>query len=68
MFDGASKIKSKSAAALEPTGMFGWYWVKTVGARLLANAVCQSKYLFLTHRIREQARSHIWVSMYQIEQ
>ena len=68
VFNGASKIQSKSAAALKPTVMFGWNWVKTVGAGLLANAVCQSKYLFLTHRIREQARSHIWISMYLIEQ
>jgi urease subunit gamma len=30
-----------------------------VGAGLLANAVYQSTYPLLTHRIREQARSHI---------
>ncbi len=30
-----------------------------VGAGLLANAVYQSTYPSLTHRIREQARSHI---------
>ncbi len=29
-----------------------------VGAGLLANAVCQAALLYLTHRIREQARSH----------
>ena len=32
---------------------------KIVGAGLLANAVGQSIHLSLTHRIREQARSHI---------
>ena len=30
-----------------------------VGASLLAKGPCQSKFLFMTHRIREQARSHI---------
>ncbi len=30
-----------------------------VGAGLLANAQCQSLIICLTHRIREQARSHI---------
>ncbi|EJN18894.1 hypothetical protein PMI36_05123 [Pseudomonas sp. GM79] len=30
----------------------------SVGAGLLANAVYQSTLMFLTHRIREQARSH----------
>jgi len=34
-----------------------------VGAGLLANAVGQSIHLSLTHRIREQARSHIRPSM-----
>jgi hypothetical protein len=29
-----------------------------VGASLLANGGCQSKLMCLTHRIREQARSH----------
>ncbi|CAI8774678.1 hypothetical protein EMIT093MI4_190059 [Pseudomonas sp. IT-93MI4] len=29
-----------------------------VGAGLLANAVCQSMNEWMTHRIREQARSH----------
>jgi hypothetical protein len=29
---------------------------------LLAKAVCQSKIFQLNHRIREQARSHIWIS------
>jgi hypothetical protein len=32
-----------------------------VGAGLLANAVYQSASSSLTHRIREQARSHIWI-------
>ncbi len=39
-----------------------WYSCQrrlTVGAGLLANAVYQSVHLQLTHRIREQARSHI---------
>ncbi len=31
-----------------------------VGAGLLAKAVCQSANSSLTHRIREQARSHIF--------
>ena len=31
-----------------------------VGAGLLANAMCQSVHLVLIHRIREQARSHIF--------
>ncbi len=31
---------------------------KPVGASLLANAIFQSLYRRLTHRIREQARSH----------
>ena len=30
-----------------------------VGAGLLANTGCQSIHVCLTHRIREQARSHI---------
>ncbi|SFY41516.1 hypothetical protein SAMN03159316_0233 [Pseudomonas sp. NFR02] len=34
--------------------------IKSVGAGLLANAVCQLTYSLLTHRIREQARSHIF--------
>ena len=34
------------------------YPTQNVGAGLLANAACQSAYLALTHRIREQARSH----------
>ena len=34
-----------------------------MGAGLLANAVCQSMHLVLTHRIREQARSHILISI-----
>jgi len=32
---------------------------------LLANAVCQSCMYQLTHRIREQARSHIWTVVFQ---
>ncbi|WP_218568273.1 hypothetical protein, partial [Pseudomonas sp. Larv2_ips] len=32
-----------------------------VGAGLLAKAVCQSAYLLLIQRIREQARSHILI-------
>ena len=35
------------------------YPTQNVGAGLIANAACQSAYLALTHRIREQARSHI---------
>ena len=31
---------------------------QSVGAGLLANAVCQSPDAYLTHCIREQARSH----------
>jgi hypothetical protein len=31
-----------------------------VGAGLLAKAECQSLYVFLIHRFREQARSHIF--------
>ena len=31
-----------------------------VGAGLLAKAQCQSAHVWLTHRIREQARSHIF--------
>jgi hypothetical protein len=34
---------------------------KTVGAGLLAKAVYQLQISGLTHRIREQARSHIWI-------
>ena len=34
--------------------------LKNVGAGLLANAVCQTTHLLLNHRIREQARSHIF--------
>ena len=34
------------------------YEVKNVGAGLPAKAVCQPKMFQLTHRIREQARSH----------
>ena len=30
----------------------------SVGAGLLANAECQLAHLALTHRLREQARSH----------
>ncbi|MNP47151.1 hypothetical protein D3C76_1411930 [compost metagenome] len=32
----------------------------TVGAGLLANAVCHSTLMCLTYRIREQARSHMY--------
>ncbi len=32
---------------------------------MLANAVYQSAYPSLTHRIREQASSHIWISTSQ---
>jgi len=39
-----------------------------VGAGLLANAVGQSAYVSLTHRIRGQARSHIWISVDQMDQ
>ena len=35
------------------------YTEPSVGAGLLAKAVCQSKMFQLNHRIREQARSHI---------
>ena len=38
-----------------------------VGAGLLAKAVGQSAYVPLNHRIRGQARSHIWSSVHQIE-
>ena len=36
-----------------------------VGAGLLANAVYQPAHASLTHRIREQARSHIWIALHQ---
>jgi hypothetical protein len=32
--------------------------ISNVGASLLAKAQCQAAFLLLTHRIREQARSH----------
>ena len=37
--------------------------IKNVGAGLLAKALCQSMYLSLMYRIREQARSHrgLWL-------
>ncbi|ANF84409.1 hypothetical protein A7J50_0968 [Pseudomonas antarctica] len=38
-----------------------------VGAGLLAKAVYQLQISWLTHRIREQARSHIWISIHQTE-
>ncbi|WP_455918309.1 hypothetical protein, partial [Pseudomonas cerasi] len=38
-----------------------------VGAGLLAKAVGQSAYVSLAHRIREQARSHIWISVDQMD-
>ncbi len=50
-------------AALESTELHVPNSVKTVGAGLLANAVGQSLHAWLTHRIREQARSHIWIFM-----
>jgi len=34
-----------------------------VGASLLAKGPCQSKSLFMTNRIREQARSHIGMAL-----
>ena len=34
-----------------------------VGAGLLANTVYQAQMFCLTHRFREQARSHIWISI-----
>ncbi len=34
-----------------------------VGAGLLAKAECQPLNVFLIHRIREQARSHIWTEI-----
>ena len=34
-----------------------------MGAGLLANAVGQIRIYRLTRRIREQARSHIWISL-----
>ncbi|CAI8924727.1 hypothetical protein EMIT093MI4_60026 [Pseudomonas sp. IT-93MI4] len=34
------------------------YTIPTVGAGLLANALYQSILMWLTHRLREQARSH----------
>ncbi len=36
-----------------------WNALKNVGAGLLAKAVVHLKHLWLTHRFREQARSHI---------
>jgi hypothetical protein len=38
-----------------------------VGAGLLAKAVDQSKWLWLTHRFREQARSHIGFVVLQVQ-
>ena len=37
-----------------------------MGAGLLAKAQCQSAHMWLTHRIREQARSHIFYRVYAI--
>ncbi|PKA70309.1 hypothetical protein ATI02_3204 [Pseudomonas baetica] len=37
----------------------GMKYQSIVGAGLLANVVCQIQEFCLTHRIREQARSHI---------
>ena len=34
-----------------------------MGAGLLANTVYQAQMFCLTHRFREQARSHIWISI-----
>jgi len=38
-----------------------------VGAGLLAKAVYQLIHAWLTHRLREQARSHIWNVFFQVD-
>jgi len=40
---------------------------KTVGAGLLAKAVYQLIHAWLTRRLREQARSHIWTAFFQLD-
>ena len=48
----------KNAPISDDRGVFVCVGKTSVGAGLLANAVCQSISMCLTHRIREQARSH----------
>ena len=59
VIDGAPEIKSRSAAAFEPTGVACWNSIKNVGGGLLPMAVGQLQIYQLTHPHREQAPSHI---------
>jgi len=54
-----SRSEAKANLAVEPGS--------SVGAGLLANAVCQSCMYQLIHRFREQARSHIWTVFFQVD-